>query len=84
MWGGRGGNRTLGELKMPMPVEDERGGEEEEEDGDVDEPRLPQKREDEEVAAEEGSTEAAPGGRVKDPAMLLEKRGTTRCVCPPH
>ncbi|KAJ1088393.1 hypothetical protein NDU88_001550 [Pleurodeles waltl] len=70
---------------MPMPVEDERGGEEEEEDGDVEESCLPRKtEEDEEVAAEVWRTEAAPGGRAKDPAMLLEKRGTTRCVSPLH
>ncbi|KAJ1146309.1 hypothetical protein NDU88_012586 [Pleurodeles waltl] len=68
-----------------MPVEDWRRGEEEEEDGDVEELCLPRKKEEyEEVAAEERSTEVAPGGRAKDPATLLEKRGTTRCVSPPH
>ncbi|KAJ1169876.1 hypothetical protein NDU88_001764 [Pleurodeles waltl] len=69
------------ELKTPMPVEDERAGEEEEEDGDFEELCLARKtEEDEEVAAEEQSTEAAPGGRAKDPATVLEKCGTTRDV----
>ncbi|KAJ1128145.1 hypothetical protein NDU88_006524 [Pleurodeles waltl] len=84
-WRGRGGNRTSGEEKTPMSEEDERGGEEEEEDGDVDEPCLPRKtEEDKEVAAGEWNTAAAPGCRAKNPAMLLEKRGLIRCVSPPH
>ncbi|KAJ1208067.1 hypothetical protein NDU88_003457 [Pleurodeles waltl] len=78
-WRGRGGNMTSGELKTPMPVEDRGSGEEEDKDGDVDESCLPRKTiEDEEGAAGERNTEAAPGGRAKDPDTLLEKRGTTR------
>ncbi|KAJ1210884.1 hypothetical protein NDU88_006246 [Pleurodeles waltl] len=84
-WRGRGGNRTWGEEKTPMTEEDGERVEEEEEDGDVEEPCLPRKKEeDEEVAAGEPNTAAAPGGRAKNPATLLEKRGTIRCVSPPH
>ncbi|KAJ1115207.1 hypothetical protein NDU88_003433 [Pleurodeles waltl] len=61
-----------------MIEEDEEGGEEEEKDEDIREPCLPRKKEDDEkVAAGELNTEASPGGRVKHPATLLEKRGTT-------
>ncbi|KAJ1130548.1 hypothetical protein NDU88_008899 [Pleurodeles waltl] len=68
-----------------MPVEDGGSAEEEDEDWDVDEQCLPRKtEEDVEGAAGERSTEVAPGGRAKDPATLLEKPGTTRCVSQPH
>ncbi|KAJ1120110.1 hypothetical protein NDU88_008285 [Pleurodeles waltl] len=80
-WRSRGGSRRSGALKTPMSMEDRRGGKEEEEDEVVEEPCLSWKtEEDKEVAAEERSTEAAPGGRAKDSATLLEKLGTTRLL----
>ncbi|KAJ1096707.1 hypothetical protein NDU88_001839 [Pleurodeles waltl] len=76
------GSRRSGALKTPMPMKDEVGGKKEEEDEVIEEASLSGKSE--EDTAEERSTEAAPGGRAKDPATLLEKRGTIRCVSPPQ
>ncbi|KAJ1162266.1 hypothetical protein NDU88_002734 [Pleurodeles waltl] len=44
---------------------------------------TPRREEDEEAANGGANTAAAPGSRAKNPATLLEKGGTIRCVSTP-
>ncbi|KAJ1092011.1 hypothetical protein NDU88_005125 [Pleurodeles waltl] len=90
----RGGEKTLvsegdeergGEEEERGSEEEESGGEEEEENRGIGEQFVPSRGEEGEEAADGGSnTAVAPGGRAKNPATLLKKRGTIRCVSTPH
>ncbi|KAJ1152935.1 hypothetical protein NDU88_005708 [Pleurodeles waltl] len=82
----RDGNAEGGGEKMPVSEGDEESGEEEEESGEEEEENggigeqfFPSRGEEDEEAADGGpNTAVAPGGRAKNPATLLEKRGTIR------